>query len=118
MNHEDYENCFVSNPISVFIDGSTSFEFDRHGYFYFISGEPGHCEAGQKLVVRVMVHPRIVVRGGAPAESPTAQGPAGDDGWGSFGWDSAPVNSTDKLAVASYFMTTLLGVFIVLYLFV
>ncbi|EPS62797.1 hypothetical protein M569_11993, partial [Genlisea aurea] len=50
----DYKTCNASNPIGKFDGGDTIFEFDRSGSFYFISGQSGHCEAGQKLIVRVM----------------------------------------------------------------
>ncbi|KAK6154477.1 hypothetical protein DH2020_008725 [Rehmannia glutinosa] len=56
VNSADYLNCNTSNPISKFEDGNTVFQFDRSGLFYFISGQPGHCRSGQRLIIRVM-HP-------------------------------------------------------------
>ena len=102
VNHTSYTKCSVSNPIFKFKDGDTVFQFDRYGYFYFISGERGHCKAGQKLIVRVMVHP--VISSPQPAPPPKEDGSDDGDGWDSF-WGPPPQNSTIKLTVASYFMT-------------
>ncbi|KAF8781055.1 hypothetical protein HU200_001027 [Digitaria exilis] len=33
---------------------ASKFELDRPGTFYFVSGMPGRCEAGQKMAVRVV----------------------------------------------------------------
>ncbi|KAM7280184.1 hypothetical protein ACFE04_007318 [Oxalis oulophora] len=69
VNKTSYKSCIVANPIDIFKYGNTTFEFDRYGYFYFISGEHGHCQAGEKLVVRVMVHPLQMAPQFAPSPS-------------------------------------------------
>ncbi|XWS11364.1 hypothetical protein CRYUN_Cryun38cG0077800 [Craigia yunnanensis] len=113
VNHTSYTKCSVSNPIFKFKDGDTVFQFDRYGFFYFISGERGHCKAGQKLIVRVMVHPAI--SSPQPAPSPKEDGSDDGGGWDSF-WGPPPQNSTIKLTVASYFMTALGGMLVIMYL--
>ncbi|KAJ3687871.1 hypothetical protein LUZ61_017035 [Rhynchospora tenuis] len=70
VSRDDYRNCETFNPIAGFTDGNTTFEFDREGFFYFISGEPGHCEAGQRMIVRVMVQPGDMSPSGSPSASP------------------------------------------------
>ncbi|KAL8150695.1 hypothetical protein V2J09_020503 [Rumex salicifolius] len=109
---EDYETCNVTSPIERFEQGGAMFKFDRHGYFYFISGEQGNCELGQKLIIRVMVqnvyHPNFQ----APAPSPGGSG-GGDGGWN----PGVAFNSTSMISVTSYLMTTITGVFLILYLF-
>ncbi|XP_038688620.1 early nodulin-like protein 1 [Tripterygium wilfordii] len=115
VNHTSYNDCIVSNPITKYEDGETVIEFNRYGFFYFISGNPGHCKAGQKLVIRVMVHPAAA----AMAPEPAAQSPGSDGGdgsWDSFNWGPPSVNSTIGLSLASYFMTALGGVLVILYL--
>lgn len=107
----DYLNCNTSNPISKFDDGDTVFEFDRSGFFYFISGHLDHCRSGQKLIVRVM-HP---LEAPEPAPEPSA---AGGDGSGSANWAPPAVNSTTKLAALSYCMTAFAGLFAILYFFI
>ena len=75
VDREDYNKCETSKPVREFIDGNTTFRFDRFGFFYFISGLKEHCEAGQKLIVRVMVHPEVL----SPLHAPSPL-PNGDDG--------------------------------------
>lgn len=72
VSKEDYANCNISSPIGQYTDGNTKVQLDRPGPFYFISGENGHCEKGQKLVVVVLTPRRI-----SPAPSPVEfEGPA------------------------------------------
>ncbi|KAL5699982.1 hypothetical protein ACHQM5_025491 [Ranunculus cassubicifolius] len=115
VGRNDYTNCTVSKPITKFEDGNTVFRFDRYGYFYFISGEPGHCKSGQKLVIRVMVHPDVAAR--SPSIAPAPQAAGGPNGDAGEDWGGNVPNSTMRLPVASYFMTALGGMMVILYLF-
>ncbi|PIA25590.1 hypothetical protein AQUCO_11000009v1 [Aquilegia coerulea] len=119
VDRDDYRNCNVTNPIAQLNDGNSVFRFNRYGFFYFISGKPGHCKSGQRVIIRVMVHPEIVE---APNIAPTPQGSrggegGGGDGGGDWGGHVVTPNSTVRLPVASYFMTALGGVMVILYLF-
>ncbi|KAF5188064.1 Early nodulin-like protein [Thalictrum thalictroides] len=116
VDRDDFRHCNVTNPISQLNDGNSVFRFDRYGFFYFISGEPGHCKSGQRVIIRVMVHPEIVE---APNIAPTPQGSrgGGEEGGGDWGGHAVTPNSTVRLPVASYFMTALGGVMVILYLF-
>ncbi|XAR66749.1 hypothetical protein NMG60_11013073 [Bertholletia excelsa] len=96
VSEEDFESCNGSKPIRVYSDGDTKIALDRSGPFYFISGAEGHCEKGQKMVVRVLsprhgsrIHPSVasisVPPSSAPAPAPSpaalaipAPAPAGD----------------------------------------
>lgn len=111
VSSADYLKCNTSNPISKFEDGNTIFEFDRSGFFYFISGQPDHCKSGQKLIIRVM-HPSEVE---APELAPSPAAAGGDGGWD---WAPPGFNSTTKLSVISYFILALAGLVVVLYLFI
>ncbi|PAN31382.1 hypothetical protein PAHAL_5G415600 [Panicum hallii] len=71
-----FDACNTTAPLATFNDGATTFPLDRPGFFCFISGEPGHCEQGQKLVVRVMVH----LAAPGPASAPGAPGQPGHVG--------------------------------------
>ncbi|CAM0944447.1 unnamed protein product [Alopecurus aequalis] len=68
VNHDDYKMCSTASPLSRFTDGDTKFTFDRAGFFYFVSGVPGHCEAGQRMIVRVVAHSAVAA---APASPPS-----------------------------------------------
>ena len=54
VDNKDYYSCNISNPIKKFDDGCTEFKFDRSGPFFFVSGAPGHCNSGQKMIVVVL----------------------------------------------------------------
>jgi hypothetical protein len=69
VNHDDYKQCSTDAPLSRFTDGDTRFTFDRFGLFYFVSGAPGHCEAGQRMIARVMAPSSLI---GAPVMMPPA----------------------------------------------
>ncbi|XVE50852.1 hypothetical protein DITRI_Ditri01bG0197300 [Diplodiscus trichospermus] len=116
VNRTSYKNCSVSDPIFKFEDGDTVFQCDRYGFFYFISGEPGHCRAGQRLIVRVIV--QSAISSPQPAPSPGEGGSDdGGDGWDdSFSRPPPPWNSSIKLTVASCFMTVLGGMVVIMYL--
>lgn len=116
VSYADYTNCDVSNPVVKFDDGETVFEFRRSGLFFFISGRRGHCQAGQKLIVRVL-HPSEAVSAAGPAPSPAPAAARGGDEWDPHNIGPPPGhNSTSKLSVASYFITALGGVLVFLYL--
>ncbi|KAJ4960162.1 hypothetical protein NE237_020072 [Protea cynaroides] len=50
----EYNHCDSTHPLFFSNDGNTVYQFDRSGFFYFISGVSGHCKRGQKMIVRVM----------------------------------------------------------------
>ncbi|XP_010676064.2 early nodulin-like protein 21 [Beta vulgaris subsp. vulgaris] len=120
VERDAYEDCDVHNPILKFNDGNTVFEFDNSGFVYFISGKTSHCQAGQKMIIRVMVqsaahHPT------ASTPAPSVEGPSGGrdggDGMITDSWGPSATNSSDMLSVTSCFLTMFMGVVVVLYLF-
>ncbi|KAF8408357.1 hypothetical protein HHK36_007506 [Tetracentron sinense] len=50
----DYKRCNSTRPVFFSNTGNTIFKLDRWGLFYFISGASGHCEKGQRMIVKVM----------------------------------------------------------------
>ncbi|XAR63876.1 hypothetical protein NMG60_11024014 [Bertholletia excelsa] len=57
VSEEEYEKCKSSHPSFFSNSGDTSFQLDRPGLFYFISGVAGHCPRGQKMIVKVLELP-------------------------------------------------------------
>ncbi|KAJ8428651.1 hypothetical protein Cgig2_020375 [Carnegiea gigantea] len=117
VNNEDYTECAVNNPISKFEDGNTVFEFDHSGFYYFISGQPGHCQAGQKMIIWVMgAHHQSAIS----APSPSPRGPTisqdGSEGRNADSWGPSQTNSTDTMPITSILLNLFMGVVIVLYL--
>ncbi|KAI3831956.1 hypothetical protein MKX03_036593 [Papaver bracteatum] len=54
VSDTDYKACNSTQPIFFSNNGNTIFKLDRSGYFYFISGVSGHCERGQKMIIKVL----------------------------------------------------------------
>ncbi|GAB2303742.1 hypothetical protein Dimus_037725 [Dionaea muscipula] len=50
---ESYSSCNLKDPIMYTNDGNSLFNMTWEGVFYFTSGEPGHCEKGQRLQISV-----------------------------------------------------------------
>ncbi|CAD6249664.1 unnamed protein product [Miscanthus lutarioriparius] len=67
VSHDDYKQCSTETPLSRFSSGDTKFKLDRYGPLYFVSGVAGHCEAGQRMIVRVRAPTALY---GAPAAAP------------------------------------------------
>jgi hypothetical protein len=71
VTRDDYKLCRGDRP-ALRLDGGEEarFRLERSGVLYFVSGAPGHCEAGQRLTVRVMAQHDAASPAEAPALSP------------------------------------------------
>ncbi|XP_009135585.1 mavicyanin [Brassica rapa] len=54
VSEEEYKKCKATKPQLYSNNEDTVFKLDRPGLFYFISGISGHCEKGQKMIIKVM----------------------------------------------------------------
>ncbi|EEF35433.1 Mavicyanin, putative [Ricinus communis] len=54
VTEEEYKKCNSSHPTFFSNTGNTVYKLDHSGPLYFISGVSGHCQKGQKMVVKVM----------------------------------------------------------------
>ncbi|MCL7030433.1 hypothetical protein MKW94_020530 [Papaver nudicaule] len=54
VSKEDYDACNTGSPIKSMNDGESKITFDRSGPFYFISGNQGSCQKGQKIYLVVI----------------------------------------------------------------
>ncbi|OEL16476.1 hypothetical protein BAE44_0022506 [Dichanthelium oligosanthes] len=96
-----FDACNATEPLAAFADGATTFVLDRPGFFCFISGEPGHCEEGQKLIVRVMVHPALAAPRPASAPGTSAQPGHGNGRPRPSGWPGATSGAATAVAAAA-----------------
>ncbi|KAJ7974713.1 Early nodulin-like protein [Quillaja saponaria] len=55
VTEADYKICNSTHPNFFSNTGNTFFRFEHSGAFYFISGVSGHCEKGQRVIVKVML---------------------------------------------------------------
>ncbi|XP_057958849.1 mavicyanin [Malania oleifera] len=53
VTHADYNACNASAPIHTYKTGNDSYTIQGAGHYYFLCGVPGHCEAGQRVDIRV-----------------------------------------------------------------
>ncbi|KAK9083930.1 hypothetical protein Scep_030401 [Stephania cephalantha] len=78
VNPSDFKSCnSTAPPLAVYTFGNDAVTFKMAGNYYFICGAPGHCEAGQKVEIKV-VHssPSSSISGASrPALSPSALSP-------------------------------------------
>ncbi|RRT64183.1 hypothetical protein BHE74_00035709 [Ensete ventricosum] len=70
VRKEDYKACNASSPITTYTSGNDSIRLKRHGHHFFICGMPGHCEAGQKVDIRILKPTSSAAPSGSPAASP------------------------------------------------
>ncbi|CAH8337249.1 unnamed protein product [Eruca vesicaria subsp. sativa] len=49
----NFKSCNTKDPILYMNDGNSLFNLTQNGTFYFTSGQPGHCQKYQKLLVSV-----------------------------------------------------------------
>ncbi|KAA8530154.1 hypothetical protein F0562_004863 [Nyssa sinensis] len=54
VSESEYKKCNSTHPNFFSNTGNTVFKLDRSGLFYFISGASGHCQRGQRMIVKVM----------------------------------------------------------------
>ncbi|KAL6338258.1 hypothetical protein AAG906_018525 [Vitis piasezkii] len=53
VTHDNFKSCNATAPIATYATGNDSITISRYGHFYYLCGIPGHCEAGQKVDIRV-----------------------------------------------------------------
>ncbi|XP_038689959.1 mavicyanin-like [Tripterygium wilfordii] len=54
VRENDFRTCNVSSPMVTYFSGSDSVTLNRPTNLYFTCDVPGHCEAGQKVEIRVL----------------------------------------------------------------
>ena len=71
---EDYKKCNSSHPNFFSNTGNDVYHLNRSGSFYFMSGVSGHCEKGQRMIVKVVSSDQETDSGGekSAAASPSA----------------------------------------------
>ncbi|CAH8386419.1 unnamed protein product [Eruca vesicaria subsp. sativa] len=99
VSEKDYMRCDRSEPIRGYKDGHTKIELEKSGPYYFISGEEGHCQRGEKLLV-VVLSPNHNRRNAAaaPLTAPVTKN----------GSDHVPINSAQRSVATACFLVLLL----------
>lgn len=76
VSEDDYDNCNCTHPIFFSNNGNTRYELDHPGLFYFTSGEEGHCELGQKMIIKVLNSPDDISPSGPPSDKTQSPPPS------------------------------------------
>ncbi|GFP92294.1 mavicyanin [Phtheirospermum japonicum] len=76
VSRSDFHSCNAAAPISTYATGNDSIVIHSPGHYYYICGFVGHCQAGQKVDIRV---PKSHRPASVPISSP-AQVPHGTEG--------------------------------------
>ncbi|XP_010525779.1 PREDICTED: early nodulin-like protein 1 [Tarenaya hassleriana] len=75
VTKEDFDSCNTLKPIKEHKDGNTKVELVESGPHFFISGAPGNCGKGEKMMVVVISPnhppPKSGDRTVSPAKSPS-----------------------------------------------
>ncbi|KAK3128987.1 hypothetical protein QOZ80_6BG0469620 [Eleusine coracana subsp. coracana] len=90
ISRDDYKLCGAARPMQHFEGGDTRFRLDRSGFFYFLSGAPGHCDAGQRLATRVMAKQEATPPARAPAAAAMSPGSDDDEDEGGYISETKP----------------------------
>ncbi|XVF28885.1 hypothetical protein REPUB_Repub15cG0071400 [Reevesia pubescens] len=64
-----YKACNVSAPLATYTTGNDSINITTKGHHFFLCGVPGHCQAGQKVDINVLLTSET-----APAPTPASSG--------------------------------------------
>lgn len=70
VSRKSFHSCNSTDFVSVIISGNDSIPITKPGHYYYICGVPGHCEAGQKVDIRVLKPSEL-----APTASPSSSSP-------------------------------------------
>ncbi|KAL1539772.1 mavicyanin-like [Salvia divinorum] len=73
VSRSDFHTCDATSPIATYATGNDSIVIRSPGHYYYICGFMGHCQAGQKVDIRV---PRNIGLDGSPISSPILPGNA------------------------------------------
>ncbi|KAJ9696198.1 hypothetical protein PVL29_008443 [Vitis rotundifolia] len=65
VTHDNFKSCNTTAPIATLATGNDSITISNYGHYYYFCGIPGHCEAGQKVDIRVPQPP------GSPSLTPS-----------------------------------------------
>ncbi|EEF34136.1 early nodulin-like protein 2 [Ricinus communis] len=76
VSKDDYYSCNTKNPIKNLNSGTSVFQFDRSGPFFFITGNEENCQKGQRLIVVVLaIRPKPTKESPKSSPAPTVSSP-------------------------------------------
>ncbi|CAN6719427.1 unnamed protein product [Malus baccata var. baccata] len=97
VTKQDFESCNTTAAIAVYTSGSDTITLKRPDHYYFLCGAPGHCQAGQKVDIKVTLP---IPQSSLASPNPAPQGSLPSDSHPSSTPSSAPTNYFSKLGLA------------------
>lgn len=73
VTHKNFNECNPTAPYASWATGNDSFPITKTGHYYFICGLPSHCQAGQRVDIRVTQ--RTPSQSPGPSPSPATDSP-------------------------------------------
>ena len=77
VSQDDYNRSSTANPVATYKASDATVPLPRSGPYYFISGTPGSCDKGERLVVVVMSEKHGHRHASAPVPAPASPQAAG-----------------------------------------
>ncbi|CAN6586595.1 unnamed protein product [Malus baccata var. baccata] len=97
VTKQDFESCNATAAIAVFTSGSDTITLKRPDHYYFLCGAPGHCQAGQKVDIKVTLP---MPQSSLASPNPAPQGSLPSDFHPSSSPSNAPTICFLKLGLA------------------
>ncbi|KAL3720326.1 hypothetical protein ACJRO7_005197 [Eucalyptus globulus] len=86
VTEAEYKNCNSTRPSFFSNTGNTVYALDHSGPFYFISGVSGHCQKGQRMIVKVLSSEESEASGGSRGSSSSASSASCAAGFSKIGF--------------------------------
>ncbi|XP_031256750.1 mavicyanin-like [Pistacia vera] len=75
VTHQAFRSCNATSAAATYTTGFDSITIKSYGHFYFLCSFPGHCQAGQKVDIRVIRD--SLGPSPSPETTPSASSPPG-----------------------------------------
>ncbi|PQQ01464.1 mavicyanin-like [Prunus yedoensis var. nudiflora] len=68
VSDQDFQSCNATSAFATYTSGSDTVTRKRPGHYYFLCGAPGHCQAGQKVDIKVTLPvPESMIQSPSPS---------------------------------------------------
>ncbi|CAH8336065.1 unnamed protein product [Eruca vesicaria subsp. sativa] len=95
----NFKSCNTKDPILYMNDGNSLFNLTQNGSFYFTSGQPGHCQKYQKLLVSVGTYSPEADDALSPSSSADADAPSYQNAFGSIPLSQKSFSSSLRFSI-------------------
>lgn len=90
VSREDFHACNPKSPLNIYESGRDTIKMWKQSHVFYICTKKGHCQAGQKVDIRVLDPPPPTATPTPPPPSPSSTPPTPDQ----------PLHSSPPVAAA------------------